>query len=97
MKCSCCGKKKGLFESFEELEKDVNICVECSKKLYKYQDFKKEKNNEEAVKMLKQIKPKKNTEEFSKWLEAFLQRFEEKKTVDTSINSTETIQPNKED
>lgn len=78
MRCACCNKKKGLFESFEELDKENSICVECSKLLYKYQDAKKEKKDEEANEFLKKIKSKKNSPEFLKWLEGFLKRFEPK-------------------
>ena len=71
MKCSCCGKKKKLLESFEELEKDINICVDCSKVLYKYQDAIKEKNVEEADKLLDEIKGKKSEKTFVEWFSKF--------------------------
>lgn len=71
MKCACCGKKKKLLESFEELEKDINICVECSKILYKYQDAVKEKNAEEADKLLGEIKGKKSEKSFVEWFSKF--------------------------
>lgn len=74
MKCACCGKKKSIFESFEELDKNVNICVECSKLLYKYQDFNREDNKDEAEKILSVIKEKKSTIEFGRWFEGFLSR-----------------------
>ena len=74
MKCSCCGKKKKLLESFEELEKDINICVDCSKVLYKYQDAIKEKNAEEADKLLDEIKGKKSEKSFVEWFCNFQDR-----------------------
>ena len=74
MKCACCGKKKKLLESFEELEKDINICVECSKILYKYQDAVKEKNAEEADKLLDEIKGKKSEKSFVEWFSKFQDR-----------------------
>ena len=74
MKCSCCGKKKKLLESFEELEKDINICVDCSKVLYKYQDAIKEKNAEEADKLLDEIKGKKSEKSFVEWFSNFQDR-----------------------
>ena len=79
MKCSCCNKRKGIFESFEELDKNVHICVECSKDLYKFQDFKNEKNEEEAEKILEQIKKKNSAIEFTKWLNTFVLRVEKKR------------------
>ncbi len=74
MKCACCGKKKKLLESFEELEKDINICVECSKILYKYQDAVKEKNEEDSKKLLDEIKGKKSEKSFIKWFSKFQDR-----------------------
>ena len=74
MKCACCGKKKKLLESFEELEKDINICVECSKILYKYQDAVKEKNAEESKKLLDEIKGKKSEKSFVEWFSIFQDR-----------------------
>lgn len=58
--CACCGKEKELLESFEELEKDVNICVDCSKLLCKYKDAVKKKNEEDSKKLLDEIKGKKS-------------------------------------
>ena len=74
MKCSCCGKKKKLLESFEELEKDINICVDCSKVLYKYQDAIKEKNEEDSKKLLDEIKGKKSEKSFIEWFSKFQDR-----------------------
>ena len=71
MKCACCSKKKKLFESFEELEKDVSICVDCSKVLYKYQDAVKEKNTEETKKFLDEINAKKQDKKFVEWFMKF--------------------------
>lgn len=67
MKCACCGKKKKLLESFEELEKDINICVDCSKVLYKYQDAVREKDEEESKKLVDEIRGKKNEITFIEW------------------------------
>ena len=74
MKCACCGKKKKLLESFEELEKDINICVDCSKGLYKYQDAIKEKNEEDSKKLLDEIKGKKSEKSFIEWFSKFQDR-----------------------
>ena len=75
MKCACCGKRKGIFESYEELDKKMSICVNCSKLLYKYQDAKKEGNNEDATKIIEEIERKKSTKAFQKWLKEFMSRF----------------------
>lgn len=74
MKCACCGKKKKLLESFEELEKDISICVECSKILYKYQDAVKEKSKEESKKYLDEINTKKHDKKFVEWFVKFQER-----------------------
>ena len=78
MKCSCCGRKRRFLESFEELGTGLNICVDCSKLLYKYQDYRKEQNLEDAAIILESIKGKKHTKEFEAWLNSFLSRFEKK-------------------
>ena len=74
MKCACCGKKKKFLESFEELEKDINICVDCSKVLYKYQDAVKEKNAEDSKKLLDKIEGKKSEKSFIEWFSKFQDR-----------------------
>ena len=74
MRCACCDRKKKLLESFEELDKDIYICVECSKTLYKYQDAVKEKNAEESKKLLDEIKAKKGEKNFGEWFAKFQER-----------------------
>lgn len=74
MKCACCGRKKKIFESFEELDKNLNICVDCSKSLYKYQDAVKDKKAEEANSILEEIKAKKNDAAFTEWFAKFQKR-----------------------
>ena len=74
MKCSCCGKKKKLFESFEDLDKDICICVNCSKILYKYQDAIKDKDFEQAKEILKEIDLKKGEKKFTEWFCDFQKR-----------------------
>ena len=49
-------------------------CVECSKKLYKYQDAMKEKKFEEAQITLEEILRTQNTESFKLWLRDFENR-----------------------
>lgn len=45
-KCSCCGRKKKFFESFEDIGKGGEVCVECSDILYRINDAKREKDVE---------------------------------------------------
>ena len=74
MKCACCEKKKRILESFEELDKDISICVNCSKIIYKYQDAVKEKNVKDSQKLLDEIKSKKSKKEFLEWFLKFQKR-----------------------
>lgn len=94
MKCSCCGKAKKLFESFEKLDKNVSICVECSKELYKYQDSKHDKNEVAAAKILGKIKKEGNSPEFTKWLGTFVSRFEPNKADLAGSEEFETTSDN---
>lgn len=43
MKCSCCGRKKKLMDSFENLGGRVDVCVDCSDLLYRIHDAVSEK------------------------------------------------------
>lgn len=74
MKCACCGRKKKLLESFEKIDTDINICVDCSKLLYKYQDAVRENDQETEEELLNQIGRKKRSKEFDIWLENFQKR-----------------------
>lgn len=79
MKCSCCGRKKKLLESFEDIGKGGNVCVECSDLLYRIQDAVTEKDKKtywEKVGQVKSyIKEKKSMDEFEKWfMDDFLKR-----------------------
>ena len=47
MRCSCCGRKKKMFESFENIGKGGYICVDCSDILYRIHDAVTEKQKEE--------------------------------------------------
>ena len=47
MKCACCGRKKKLLESFENIGKGGSVCVDCSDILYRIHDAVTEKNIEE--------------------------------------------------
>ena len=81
MKCACCGRKKRLFESFENLGKDLDVCVDCSDMMYRIQDAYKDNNKTEFDAQVKELKTyserKKATQIFEKWFEEdFLKRFE---------------------
>ncbi len=79
MKCACCGRKKKLFESFENLGIGGDVCVDCSDIMYRIHDAYTEKNKEEydlRVKSIKEyIDKKKASEKFAKWFaEDFMKR-----------------------
>lgn len=79
MKCSCCGRRKKIMESFEDLGAGGSVCVECSDILYRINDAvaKKEKSiYEEKVNQIKSYtKENKAAAEFQNWFaEDFLRR-----------------------
>lgn len=47
MKCACCGRKKKLFESFENLGKGGEVCEDCSDIMYRIHDAVTEQQKEE--------------------------------------------------
>lgn len=61
MRCSCCGKRKKLFESFEKITQDVNVCVQCSTLLYKLKDSLADNDNELAEQIMEKIKQAANS------------------------------------
>ena len=70
MKCSCCGRKKKLFESFENIGKGREVCVDCSDILYRIHDAVSEKNSEEYDANKKKIEAffsKQASKEFKDW------------------------------
>lgn len=71
MKCSCCGRKKRLMESFENLGDGGNVCVDCSDIIYKIHDGVTEKKKdiyETSVKSInKYIDKKQASKEFAEW------------------------------
>ena len=78
-KCSCCGRKKKFFESFEDIGKGGAVCVECSDILYRIHDAKREKNVEEYNQNIDKIKgyidKEKSTDGFIRWFkEDFMKR-----------------------
>lgn len=79
MKCSCCGRKKKLLESFENIGKGGSVCVDCSDILYRIHDAVTEKNLEEYQSRKKSIEDyfqkKKATDAFKVWFyEDFIKR-----------------------
>lgn len=71
MKCSCCGRKKRLLESFENLGEGGDVCVDCSDLLYRIHDAVTEKQKDvydQNIKLINNfIDKKKASEEFGKW------------------------------
>ena len=78
-KCSCCGRKKKFFESFEDIGKGGAVCVECSDILYRINDAKREKDVEEYNKKIDEVKGyidnEKSSESFINWFKGdFIKR-----------------------
>lgn len=79
MICSCCGRKKKIFESFENIGDGGDICVDCSDIMYRIHDAYEEKDKKEyesrVNSIYEYIELKKASEKFSKWFkEDFMQR-----------------------
>lgn len=77
MKCDCCGKKKGLLESFEKVKTEhgnLNLCVTCSNLLYKIRDAAHDENQDEYNALLDElrIRSKNETPAFEKWFDGYL-------------------------
>ena len=78
MNCDCCGKRKGILESFALLQKDkepINLCVKCNDLAYKVRDAANEGNKDDFERYLNQWKEreKKPTEVFLKWKKKFVE------------------------
>lgn len=72
MKCDCCGRKKKIMESFENLGKGGNVCKECSDLLYRIHDAVVEKNKEDYANYSEQVRKdfeKTSNKEFEQWFE----------------------------
>lgn len=79
MKCSCCGRKRKIMESFEDIGKGGSVCVECSDILYRIHAAVTEKDKmtyDEKVNLIKSNKKEnKSANEFEKWfMDDFLKR-----------------------
>ena len=77
MKCECCGKRKGLLESFatiESLDGKANVCVDCNDLLYKLRDAANEGDPEcyNESKRALQKRKRKPSERFNKWLKDYV-------------------------
>lgn len=71
MKCSCCGKKRGLFESFEHISDDVDVCVKCAVILYKLREAINEEKEDDISSVKAELKKrgnKKMSQSFKLWL-----------------------------
>ncbi len=71
MKCACCGRKKKLFESFENLGKGGEVCEDCSDIMYRIHDAVTEQQKEEynlhVESVNAYIEKKKSTADFADW------------------------------
>ena len=78
MKCSCCGKRKGLFDSYAPLDGGMMICIKCDTVLCKIKDAAEDKKPDEykanIEKIRKDIEKNKNTE-FSKWFDSYVEKY----------------------
>lgn len=81
MKCSCCAKKRKVFESFEQLGVGGEVCAQCSDLMYRVQDAYTEGEKETFNILVERIRDyetqKKSSGDFIKWFnEIFLDRFD---------------------
>jgi len=77
MKCSCCGKNKGLFESYAPLDDRLNVCIKCDTILCRIKDARKDHNAaqyEENVGIVNGYTKKTKNEEFAKWFGGYLKK-----------------------
>lgn len=73
MKCACCGRKKKLFESFENLGEGGEVCETCSDIMYRIHDAITERQKEEYDLYVKSVRSyiekKKSSANFANWFE----------------------------
>lgn len=78
MRCSCCGKKRNFFESYERIidsGNEFNLCVDCCKPVYKIRDFANIGDWESMNKYINVTKVRINgteDENFKNWIERFI-------------------------
>ena len=78
MKCDCCGKKKGFFESFSLIKTkqyNLNLCARCNNIEFKIRDYSALNNKEEVNKALIQIdnlSKDKCSKKFEEWHKEFV-------------------------
>lgn len=82
MKCSCCGKKKGFFESFEKVETTsfrLDLCTDCATLLYGMRTAKQENEqtamNDMKTKLQKRMERGASTAQFLGWYGEYLKQF----------------------
>ena len=71
MRCDCCGKRKCILESFEDIhyeKKTLHVCVKCSTLIYKIRDAynSKQANLPDLIEALEKRESPTSTE-FKKW------------------------------
>ena len=78
MKCSCCGKRKGFFDSYAPLDGDMMICIKCDTTLCKIKDAAADKKPDEYkinVEKIRKHIAKNKDKAFSKWFDAYIENF----------------------
>ena len=76
MKCDSCGRRRGLFESFEAIRTDdtqLNVCPPCSALVYAIRGTIQEKAAEDEASLRKDLKnrqKKSDSNHFNKWFES---------------------------
>lgn len=87
MRCDCCLRRKGPFESYALVKTgdgSMNLCPACNDLLYKIRDDANEKKQEKFKKHVKELeeKGKKGSQAFVVWKDKYLKdqemKFEEK-------------------
>ena len=73
MKCDCCGKRKCLFETYEDINYQnttLNICVKCSTLVYKIRDAIKENQLDKKNALVAELNKRmcKESSAFNNWL-----------------------------
>ena len=74
MNCSCCGRKKKLFESYETIDNNINICIDCSQLLYRIRDASNAHDFSTVSLLKKQLSQKsanKMSDDFQSWYNQF--------------------------
>lgn len=89
MRCDCCGKRRGPFQSFAAIEAksgQINLCSDCNDLAYKMRDavrYGKEDAYRESKEALTR-REKKPTERYLEWKAGFVASLEKKPVTNPS-------------